>query len=345
MIDHPLAGTPYGTALELSVALAAACWVLTLLTRDHSWVDRLWSIVPAVLCLIVAVDLGFDSPRVNIMTALAVLWGLRLTYNLALKGGYRVGRQDYRWTYLREQLGAVKFQVLNLTFIAFGQIAILWLFTSPIHQAWEHAEQPLGWLDAVAAGIFLLLLLTETIADAQMWRFQQNKKRLVSEGAEVRQPFMTAGLFRFCRHPSYACEMGMWAAFYLFAVSGPPRSALAGWLSLVVLFCAARGRAGVERTLSRLRRLPGCCPDVRAQSLPRRAQSGSTLEPQVAQLATGPLPGAGSLRPPAPSRPTQRPSPPRNRGPAGPREPPRTYARSGAPSFMITQPPLSRSAS
>ncbi len=244
MIDHPLAGTPYETALELCVVLAAVCWVLTLLTRDHSWVDRLWSIVPAVLCLIVAVDLGFDSPRVNIMTALAVLWGLRLTYNLALKGGYRVGRQDYRWTYVREQLGAVKFQVVNLTFIAFGQIAILWLFTSPIHQAWEHAEQPLGWLDAVAAVIFLLLLLTETIADAQMWRFQQNKKRLVSEGAEVRQPFMTGGLFRFCRHPSYACEMGMWAAFYLFAVSGASHiwhwTGL-GCLALVVLFlCATR---------------------------------------------------------------------------------------------------------
>ena len=244
VIDHPLAGTPYGTALELCVVLAAVCWVLSLLTRDHSWVDRLWSIVPAVLCVIVAVDLGFDSPRVNIMTALAVLWGLRLTYNLALKGGYRVGRQDYRWTYLREQLGAVKFQVLNLTFIAFGQIAILWLFTSPIHQAWEHTEQPLGWLDAVAAVIFLLLLLTETIADAQMWRFQQNKKRLVGEGTEVRQPFMTAGLFRFCRHPSYACEMGMWAAFYLFAVSGASQiwhwTGL-GCLALIVLFlCATR---------------------------------------------------------------------------------------------------------
>ena len=244
VIEHPLTGTPYGVALELCVALAAICWVLTLLTRDHSWVDRLWSIVPAVLCLIVAVDLGFDSPRVNIMTALAVLWGLRLTFNLALKGGYRVGSQDYRWTYLREQLGAVKFQLVNLTFIAFGQIAILWLFTSPVHQAWGHAEQPLGWLDSVAAVPFLLLLLTETIADAQMWRFQQNKKRLVSEGTEVRQPFMTAGLFRFCRHPSYACEMGMWAAFYLFAVSGASQfwhwTGL-GCLALIVLFlCATR---------------------------------------------------------------------------------------------------------
>lgn len=242
MFDHPLAGTPYGIALELCFALAATCWVLSLLTRDHSWVDRLWSVVPAVLCLIVAVDLGLDSPRVNLMTALALLWGVRLTFNLALKGGYWFGSQDYRWIYLRERLGTLKFQLTNLTFIAFGQIAIVWLFTSPIHQAWAHAEQPLRPLDYVAALLFLLLLLIESIADAQMWRFQQDKKRLTSEGVEVPQPFMTKGLFRFSRHPSYACEMGMWAAFYLLAVSGS--SQLWHWtglgcVALIVLFVSA----------------------------------------------------------------------------------------------------------
>lgn len=242
MIDHPLAATPYGTALELCVALAVVCWALSLLTRDASWVDRLWSVMPAVYCLIVAADLEFQSARVNVMTGLAVLWGARLTFNLALKGGYRVGREDYRWTHLRERLGALKFQLLNVTFVSFGQMAIIWLFTSPVHQAWTHAEQPLRWLDGVAAVLFLLFLAIESTADAQMWRFQQNKKRLVSEGIEVERPFMTEGLFQFCRHPSYVCEMGMWAAFYLFAVSGASQvwhwTGL-GCLVLIVLFRSA----------------------------------------------------------------------------------------------------------
>ena len=77
----------------------------------------------------------------------------------------------------------------------------------------------MGWLDFVGAGIFLVLLIFESIADAQMWRFQQNKKRLIKEGAEVKQPFIDSGLFRFSRHPSYFCEMGMWVTFYAFAVS------------------------------------------------------------------------------------------------------------------------------
>ncbi len=83
-IKHPLVGTPYGSALDLCIVLAIVCWVLSILTREYSWVDRLWSVVPAVYCLIVAVDLEFQSARVNIMTVLATFWGIRLTFNYAL---------------------------------------------------------------------------------------------------------------------------------------------------------------------------------------------------------------------------------------------------------------------
>ena len=201
-INHPLAGTPYGFALDLCIVLAIVCWVLSILTREYSWTDRLWSIVPAVYCLIVAVDLEFQSARVNFMTLLATLWGIRLTFNYALKGGYWIGGEDYRWIYLRKKLSNLEFQLLNVTAIAPGQTGIVWLFTAPIHQAWVYSGRPMGWLDFVAVVVFLGLLVFESIADGQMWRFQQNKKRQVNEGGEVKRPFMDSGLFRFCRHPN-----------------------------------------------------------------------------------------------------------------------------------------------
>ena len=218
-INHPLVGTPYGFALDLCIVLAIVCWVLSILTREYSWTDRLWSIVPAVYCLIVAVDLEFQSARVNIMTVLASLWGIRLTFNYALKGGYWIGGEDYRWIYLRNRMSTLEFQLLNVAFISAGHMAIVWLFTAPIHQAWVYSGRPVGWLDFVAVVVFVVLLVFESIADWQMWRFQQNKKRQVNEGGEVKRPFMDSGLFRFCRHPNYFCEMGMWVTFYLFAIS------------------------------------------------------------------------------------------------------------------------------
>lgn len=218
-IDFPLAGTPYGTALVVCLILAATAWVLSLITREVVWVDRLWSICPPVYCLIVVVETGFDSMRLNLMTLLVMLWGVRLTHNFVRKGGFKKGGEDYRWAHIREKVGPVVFQVMNITFIAPGQMLLIWLFTSPIHQAWRFEESALNWLDLVAVALFVLFLVGETVADQQMWKFQQEKKRRLAAGETVAEPFITTGLFRYCRHPNFLCEMGMWWIFYLFAVA------------------------------------------------------------------------------------------------------------------------------
>ncbi len=218
-VNHPLTGTPFGTALDLCIVLAAIVWLLSVVTRECSWVDRVWSICPPVYCLIVAYGSGFDSARVNLMTVLVVLWGARLTFNFVRKGGFGKGGEDYRWAVVRERFGPIGFQVLNITFVASGQMLLIWLFTSPIHQAWLWCETPLGWLDALATALFVIFLSGETIADQQMWRFQQDKRRRIAAGEEIAEPFMTTGLFRYCRHPNFFCEMGMWWVFYLFAVA------------------------------------------------------------------------------------------------------------------------------
>ena len=251
-IDHPLVGTPYGVALGVCAAVAVLSWMASMLTRDASWVDRLWSIVPALYCGIVLADVGFGSARITVMTVLASAWGARLTFNLIRRGGWRRDSEDYRWTYLREQIsqrrvlgrqiGEVGFQTFNVLFVSFGQMALIWLFTSPVHQAWRHADVPLGWLDYVAIVAFVLLLGLETVADQQVWRFQQNKARVVAEGAEVERPFLTEGLFRYCRHPNCTCEQAMWIAFYLFAISASGQlwhwTGL-GWVLLLLLFAVS----------------------------------------------------------------------------------------------------------
>lgn len=219
IINHPLAGTLYGTALDLCLILIVVICLVSAVTRDCSWVDRLWSLLPPVYCLVVAAGLDFSSGRVNLMTALVVLWSIRLTHNFARKGGYRRGGEDYRWEVVRERAGPVGFQLLNLTVIGPGHMLVIWLFTSPVHQAALWLDAPLGWLDFLAAALFVALFAGETTADAQMWAFQQDKKARIAAGEEVTQPFITSGLFRYSRHPSYFCEMGMWGVFYLFGVS------------------------------------------------------------------------------------------------------------------------------
>ena len=238
-IPHPLVGTPMGAALDLCVILAVLCWLAAVVTREYSWVDRLWSLCPPIYCLIVAFANDFGSTRVNLMTALAVLWGARLTFNFVRKGGYQKGGEDYRWATVRERYGPIGIQIMNITFIAPGQMLLIWWFTSPVHAAWEAGDTPLNGLDFLAAALFLLFLIVETVADEQMWAFHQDKKRRIADGEDVAQPFMNTGLFRYSRHPNYLCELGMWWVFYLFAVAASGEWIHwtgAGFVALTALF-------------------------------------------------------------------------------------------------------------
>ena len=217
--SHPLSGQPFGTALDLCILLIVFCWAALLLTPGHGWLDRLWSLCPPVYCLMVAAAAGFDSARINVMTALVLLWGIRLTWNFARKGGYRKGDEDYRWTELQQRIGPPWFQLFNVAYNIPSQLLLVWLFTAPVHQAWLSRGTPLGWLDGLAVALFAAFFLVEIVADQQMWAFQQDKKRRLAAGEDVAQPFIDTGLFRYSRHPSYLAEMVMWFAVYLFAVS------------------------------------------------------------------------------------------------------------------------------
>lgn len=231
-IPNPLEGAPFGTALEVCLIIAFAGWLLSLIDREAGWIDRLWSLCPPVFCLIVAFATDFQWARVNVMTLLVVLWSVRLTHNFARKGGYRKGGEDYRWAHVREKMSPAAFQVLNITFVYPVQLVLLWLFTSPVHRAWEFGDAPLGGLDFLAAGLFFVLLIGQTVADQQQWNFQQEKKRRIAAGEEVAQPFLTTGLFRYSRHPNYFCEIAMWCVFYLFSVAASGQ-----WLHWTGLGC------------------------------------------------------------------------------------------------------------
>jgi steroid 5-alpha reductase family enzyme len=219
-------------SLMLCGALAAGCWLLSVATREYSWVDRLWSIVPALYVAIFAASDG-GSPRLLLMLVLTTAWAARLTFNYARKGGYGMligkrGGEDYRWEELRKRMSPALFQVFNVFFIAGYQHLLLLLIALP---AWAaRGAAPLGALDGLAALAFASLLVLETVADEQQWRFQQDKRKRKERGEPIEKPFLTTGLFRYSRHPNFFAEQGMWWCVYLFSVA-----AGAGWLNVTIV--------------------------------------------------------------------------------------------------------------
>ena len=228
-----LAASPYIDAFSVCLAIMGSTWLLSVITREYSWVDRIWSVAPAVYALIVANAAGFENTRLNVMATLVTLWAIRLTYNYARKGGYWKGGEDYRWEIIKDRLAPWQFQVFNATFISPYQNVLIFLFVAPMHTAWLYQDVPFGTLDMVATGLFALLLLGETIADIQMWRFQEDKKARIARGEAIDKPFFDQGLYAYSRHPNYFCEIGQWWVLNLFAVA-----ASATWLNWTLIGAA-----------------------------------------------------------------------------------------------------------
>ncbi|MBO6160723.1 MAG: DUF1295 domain-containing protein [Bacteroidales bacterium] len=227
------------------------CFVVGELTGNNSQMDKLWSILPIVYIWIIAVRGGM-TPRLVVMALLATVWGVRLTFNFARKGAYRLkfweGNEDYRWAVLRgkkEFQPRWKWTLFDLFFISLYQNALVLMITFPALVS-MHSDVPFGWVDGLAAALMAAFIFYETLADEQQWQFQSRKWALLSEGrklADLPAPydkgFNTMGLWRVSRHPNYFAEQGTWVSFYLFSVGagiGIFNWSAVGALLLIVLF-------------------------------------------------------------------------------------------------------------
>ena len=67
---------PLSLVLIVAGVASAFCWIASLVTKDTSWVDRLWSIVPAIYVWIFAIDavvVGRPDARLFLMAVLVTL--------------------------------------------------------------------------------------------------------------------------------------------------------------------------------------------------------------------------------------------------------------------------------
>lgn len=233
---------------------ALLCFMLGEITRNNSQVDKIWSLLPIVYCWIIAAKGGMH-PRLVVMAVLATLWGLRLTYNFARKGAYKLrfweGEEDYRW----EKVRALPFlqnrgvwMAFDLFFISGYQNALILMLTFPALVSMG-STAPFGVMDAVAAVLMFGFILYETIADEQQWAFQTKKWSMIKSGKKLEElpapynkGFNTIGLWSVSRHPNYMAEQAIWVSLYLFSIGagvGIINWSMIGALLLIVLFTAS----------------------------------------------------------------------------------------------------------
>lgn len=233
--------------VSIYLIAALACFLISTISKNYSQVDKLWSLIPIVYVWVVCWNSGFES-RMVLMSVLVTIWGLRLTYNFSRRGGYSLkfweGEEDYRWAVVRskpEFQAPWKWVAFNFFFISFYQMGLILLFTLPIVKSMDGS--PLSWVDYLLAGIFILFVVLETIADQQQWTFQNEKYKQLKNGEKLsgmyEEGFLQKGLWGIVRHPNYSAELAIWIVFYLFSVAATGNWinwSIVGSLLLILLF-------------------------------------------------------------------------------------------------------------
>ena len=235
--------------LFLYLGAASYCFIAGELTKNYSQVDKLWSTIPIFYVWYFTLSSGFDS-RMILMSILVSIWGLRLTYNFARRGGYSIylwkGEEDYRWKELKKKVPFLRpnlnWAIFNLFFICLYQMGLIFLITLPILASWQ-GDNPLNIYDYLIAFFMLFFIIIETISDQQQYNFQSKKYRKIKNGdnlnGEYKNGFVSSGLWSISRHPNFACEQLIWIIFYLFSINATGQLfnwSIIGCVLLVILF-------------------------------------------------------------------------------------------------------------
>ncbi|KAM0436783.1 hypothetical protein ACHAPT_002494 [Fusarium lateritium] len=246
---------PLISALAASIALGFVFLVVSEINRNYSQVDRMWSLLPNLYIVHLAVWArlaGVPSSRIDLVATATTIWSCRLTYNYWRKGGYNVGSEDYRWAILQKYVPRFIFFIFNLTFISFIQSVLLFAFSFvPAYAILLSTkfEPNITTADVAYFVAELALVFSEWVSDGQQWDYHQAKNQYQKDAkvprdfnytqADLDRGFNATGLWAYSRHPNFAAEQLVWFVLYqwsCFATNNLYSYTFAGSGALILLF-------------------------------------------------------------------------------------------------------------
>ncbi|KAH7162384.1 hypothetical protein B0J13DRAFT_9144 [Dactylonectria estremocensis] len=244
---------PLISAFAASLVLGFIFLVVSEINRNWSQVDRLWSLLPNLYIIHIAVWArlaGMPHARIDLIAIFSTAWSCRLTYNYWRKGGYNVGSEDYRWAIVKSYVPNFIFFIFNVTFISFIQSVLLFAISAiPAYniQLSTQFESDITTADISFLVLELALVVSEWFSDGQQWTYQAAKHQYLKDAqlpkgfhqADLDRGFITSGLWAYSRHPNFFAEQTIWFVLYqwsCFATNNLYNWTFAGAASLILLF-------------------------------------------------------------------------------------------------------------
>jgi steroid 5-alpha reductase family enzyme len=230
--------------LVLIAGLALLTWLASLVQRDVSLVDRMWSVMIAGPTLVYAAQTPWAGPRAIAVVALVLAWGLRLAGYITWRNWGHGEDRRYQEIRVRNQ-PHFAFKSLYLVFAL--QMALAWIVSAPTLAALA-GDRAFGVFDAVGIALAGIGFVFEAVGDAQMAAFKADPAH--------KGQVMDRGLWRYTRHPNYFGEVCFWWGIWLVAVGATGLSAAWTVLSpvlMTVLLLKVSGVALLEKDIGERR--------------------------------------------------------------------------------------------
>lgn len=180
-------------------------FLLSLILKDNSIVDVFWGLG----FIQVAIHSWYLNPTVSFLKiavlVFVIFWGTRLAYHIVKKKlhskqedpRYQKWRKTWKYFYIRSI-----FQIYLL------QMGLLVVVSLPLYLLFSLQNFGVSAFFIIGGFISIIGLLTEIIADKQLYKFIISKQKGI----------MNKGLWKYTRHPNYFGESLIWLGISIIAL-------------------------------------------------------------------------------------------------------------------------------
>ena len=228
-------------ALPFLLGAAALTWIVSVVKRNVTIVDTLWSLLFVIAAAVYAASADVPSQRAWLVLCLVGLWGVRLAAYLAWRN--RGHEEDRRYQAIRRR-NEPNFALKSLWLIFGFQAVLAWIISLPLVGA-VVSDTPLGLLDWLGVALWAVGVFFEAVGDWQLARFKADP----ANAGKV----MDTGLWRYTRHPNYFGDFCAWWGFYLLALSAGAWWSIVGPLIMSFLLLRFSGVRLLERDIGERR--------------------------------------------------------------------------------------------
>lgn len=196
----------YVSGLYAILLLATLTWVASVIKKDVSIVDSIWSIMIFSSAIVYSSSVDPYWSRSSLILTLVLLWAARLALYITWRNWGEP--EDTRYVAIRRKYEP-NFELKSFPIIFVFQAFLAWIISMPL---WVALTVPFdsSIFDILGISLWVVGMAFETVSDWQLARFKADPTQ--------RGNVMNRGLWRYTRHPNYFGECLIWWGFFMFVI-------------------------------------------------------------------------------------------------------------------------------